>query len=310
MSGWLDSMLAAKVLIEQGIEVIWLCFKTPFFNEKKAVKAAKYLWIKLIVKEVSVEHLKIVKNPSYGHGKNMNPCIDCHGFMFKKAKEIAKEEWIEIIATGEVLGQRPMSQNKTSLKIVEKISNLQNKILRPLSAKNLDETEYEKQELVDREKLLDFKWKTRKPQMALAKKYWLNDYPTPAGWCKLTTEQFSDKLRTLIQKHPDVKPDAIEFIQVWRHFWINNSLAIITRTKEDAELMQTLLKPELLFIKMQDFPWPHAVVLFLDENNLNEILEFVAKKILKYKKIKDKEIIFKYEFQSIKNWEFKIKNQT
>ena len=268
MSWGLDSILAAKVLLEQWIEVIWLCFKTPFFNERNAIKGAEYLWIELIVQEVSSEHLEMVKNPKYWYGKNMNPCIDCHGFMFKKAKKIAEERWIEIIATWEVLWQRPMSQNKSSLKIVEKIADLKDWILRPLSAKFLDETIYEKQWLVNRKKLLDFKWKTRKPQMALAQRYWLTDYPTPAGGCKLTTEQFSDKL------------------------------TVITRTKEDADLLQTLLKPEYLFIKMKDFPWPHAVVFFFDQNNIEEIIIAVAKKILKYKKVESDSVVFKYEFQN------------
>ncbi len=296
LSGGLDSTLSIRVLQEQGIEVTGLCFKTPFFGENNAKKAAEQLGIKLIVKEVSDEHLEIIKNPKHGHGKNMNPCIDCHGFMFKKAKEIMEEEGFDIIATGEVLGQRPMSQNSKSLKIVEKIAGLEDKILRPLSALVLPETEYEKKGLVDRKKLLDLKGKGRKPQLELAKKFGIKEFPSPAGGCKLTTKEFSDKLRTLLQKHPEAKSEVMGFMQVGRHIWVDDTLIIVARDKEDSDKMETLQKPEHFFIKMKDIPGPHAITLFLDDKDVEEIKKKAIEQIFKFKRIKERNIVFICEY--------------
>jgi len=298
MSGGLDSMLAVKVLQEQGIEVTGLCFKTPFFNEENAVKVAGELGINLIVEDVSDEHLEVVKNPIYGYGKHMNPCIDCHGFMFRKAKEIAKTKSFDIIATGEVLGQRPMSQNSNSLKIVDKLAGLEGKILRPLSAKVLPITDYEKDGIVDRIKLLGITGKGRKEQFEMVEKYNIKFYVTPAGGCKLTNREFSIKLEDLLNKHPEAGPDIMYFLQVGRHIWEDGVLFIVTRDKEDSDKLEKLRKPEYLFVTMRDFPGPVVLCLFAgnkdlkDPKHFNDLRVKAAKLILHYKKRYNSDIFF------------------
>ena len=154
-SGGLDSMLSALVLREQGIEVEWITFETPFFNAKKARKASQMTGIPLTVKPIFPVYMKMLKNPPAGYGKHMNPCMDCHALMFKLAGEMMQENQFDFLFSGEVAGQRPMSQNKTSLRYVEKHSGFEGYILRPLSAKNLPETIPEKKGLINRELLLD-----------------------------------------------------------------------------------------------------------------------------------------------------------
>ncbi|MGB6371043.1 MAG: tRNA 4-thiouridine(8) synthase ThiI, partial [Atribacterota bacterium] len=196
-SGGLDSILAVKLIQEQGIEVRGVNFKTPFFVLDKTFAAIKNLDINLEIIDITEELLKILKKPKYGFGKNMNPCIDCHALMFKKAGEYMNKIGASFILSGEVLGERPMSQNRNSLSIIERESGFEGKILRPLSALLLMETIPEKGGLVDRNKLLDISGRSRKRQMKLADEMGIKDYPSPAGGCKLTEPAFSKRLRDL-----------------------------------------------------------------------------------------------------------------
>ena len=170
ISGGLDSTLAAKLIKDQGIEVIGICFRSYFFNEKNAERMTKQIDIPLEVVDFSKKHLEMVKNPKHGYGKNMNPCIDCHSMMMKYSGELLEKFNADFIITGEVLNQRPMSQNKAALNVVKKESGYEQKILRPLCAKVLPPTEMELQNLVDREKLLNISGRSRKVQMELAEK--------------------------------------------------------------------------------------------------------------------------------------------
>jgi tRNA-specific 2-thiouridylase len=199
MSGGLDSGLAAKLIKDQGIEVIGICFKSYFFGEENAVKMAKQIGIRLEVIDFSEKHLIMVKNPKHGRGKNMNPCIDCHAMMMNYCGKILEEYNADFIITGEVLNQRPMSQNKQALNTVKKESGFSNKILRPLCALNLEPTEMELSGLVDREKLLDISGRSRKVQMELAEKWGIKDYPSPAGGCKLTEPNYSVRLKKALE---------------------------------------------------------------------------------------------------------------
>ena len=194
LSGGLDSILAVKLLLEQGIEVEAINFRTNFCGPSKARPAAKMLGVRLHEVDIRKEFLEVLKKPKHGYGSGMNPCIDCHALMLKKAGELMQKEnscpersrRIDFIATGEVLGERPMSQHKKALKIVEKEAGLEGYLLRPLSAKLLEPTIPEKENLVDREKLLAISGRNRKPQMELAARYGIKNYPTPAGGCALT----------------------------------------------------------------------------------------------------------------------------
>ena len=218
-SGGLDSQLAVCLVKRQGIEVEGVNFKAPFFGgDRKMAMAADDLGISLKTIDISEEYMDVLRNPKYGYGKNMNPCIDCHGFMIRKAGEYMQENGASFILTGEVLGQRPMSQNKSSLAAVDKISGFRGLILRPLSAKLLPPTIAEQEGWVDREKLLDISGRSRVRQMELAAELGITEYPSPAGGCLLTMENFSRRLRHLFQLRPEAKPHETEILKHGRHF--------------------------------------------------------------------------------------------
>lgn len=193
LSGGLDSTLATKVIVDQGIEVEAVNFLTVFCTCTThgetclaSQKAVESLGIPLSVFNVSTEFLEIVKNPKHGYGSNMNPCIDCRIFMLKKAKALMEKSGASFLITGEVLGQRPMSQRRDAMRLTEKEAGLDGLILRPLSAKFLPVTIPEKEGWVNRESLLNFQGRSRKPQMELAAYFGIRDYPCPAGGCLLT----------------------------------------------------------------------------------------------------------------------------
>ncbi|MDO8260107.1 MAG: tRNA 4-thiouridine(8) synthase ThiI, partial [Candidatus Magasanikbacteria bacterium] len=219
LSGGLDSMLAVKVLQVQGIEVVGLCYKSNFYDCARAREAAELLRIELKEVDISSEMLDLVKHPPSGYGKNLNPCIDCHAFMIRRAGEIARAEGFDFVATGEVLGQRPFSQNKESLKRVAALSGVP--VLRPLSAKLIDETEIEKNGLVNRHRLLDISGRGRERQIELAEKYEITEYPSPAGGCLLTDPGFSERGIKLLDHWPDCDTNDIEILKHGRVFWFS-----------------------------------------------------------------------------------------
>lgn len=199
-SGGLDSTLAIKVITEQGVEVIALNFVSHFFGGKdeRAEKMAEQLGVKLEYVDFKALHTEIVKNPPSGRGKNMNPCIDCHALMFQyAAEELLKKYDADFIISGEVAGQRPMSQNKNSLRRVNKLSGISELIVRPLSAKLLDPSKPELEGWIDREKLLDINGRSRHRQIELAEHYGITEYPSPGGGCMLTEPNYSKRLKAL-----------------------------------------------------------------------------------------------------------------
>lgn len=272
-SGGLDSILAAKILMKQEIKVVGLSFKSYFFDSEQAEKAAKNLGIKLKVIDFSKEHFKMVKSPKYGYGKAMNPCIDCHALMLKKAKEIMKKEKFDFVATGEVLGERPMSQNKIALGIVEKESSLKGYLLRPLSAGLLDITIPEKKGLILRRQLLDISGRSRKRQLALAKKWKIKWYPTPAGGCLLTDLEFGKKLKQLFQKYPKCNGNDIELLKQGRHFWDSDPppalplkrapgkiKIIVGRDQTENKEIKKLAQKGDVLIEMRNYPGPITLI--------------------------------------------------
>jgi tRNA U34 2-thiouridine synthase MnmA/TrmU len=286
LSGGLDSILATWLILQQGVEVIGIYFSTPFFDTEKAQKAAEFLNIPLEIIDVTDEFIPILLNPRYGYGKNMNPCIDCHAFMIKKAKELLKKYNADFIVTGEVLGERPMSQNKQSLKIVEKYSDTEDILLRPLSAKLLPPTKPEREGLIDRNKLLDIKGRSRKIQLDLAKKIGLKEIPTPAGGCLLTEPNFSRRLKDLIEHQKLISKRDLELLKLGRHFRIDGVKIIVGRNKEENEKLLELSKPVDIIIKAEE-PSP---ILLIPQNIENEkILEIAGKIAGYYSDHRDKE---------------------
>lgn len=225
LSGGLDSIVATRLILEQGIEVEALNFVTVFCNCTNKGKsclagkaAADTLGIKLTVMEVSQEYFAIVKNPKYGYGRNLNPCLDCRIFMFTKAARYMRESGASFIVTGEVLGERPMSQRKDAMRIIERDSGLEGMIVRPLCAGLMEPTIAESQGLVDREKFLSISGRSRKPQIQLAKEFSIRDYPCPAGGCLLTDSEFSNKMRDLMKHTPDLNVRDVQFLKCGRQF--------------------------------------------------------------------------------------------
>lgn len=287
ISGGLDSILASKLIKDQGIEVIGICFKSHFFGPSNAIRMAKQIDLPLEIIDFSEEHFEMTKAPKHGHGKNMNPCIDCHAMMMRYAGDLLQKYNADFIITGEVLNQRPMSQNKASLNIVKKESGYADKILRPLCAKALPPTEMELNGLVDREKLLDITGRSRKVQMKLAEEWGIKDYPSPAGGCKLTEPGFAMRLRELIQHKEEPEQRDIDLLRIGRHFRVSSGAKIIsTRTGEETEEIKKYLKSKDIGFLVKDFNGSLVVII----GEASEIdIEFAAKVAGRYSKGKDKD---------------------
>ena len=263
LSGGLDSMLAVKVLQVQGIEVVGLCYKSNFYNCDRAREAAALLQIELKEVDISNEMLDLVKHPPSGYGKNLNPCIDCHAFMIRRAGEIARVEGFDFVATGEVLGQRPFSQNKESLKRVAILAGVG--VLRPLSAKLLDETEVEKNGLVNRHRLLDISGRGRERQIELAEKYEITEYPSPAGGCLLTDPGFSERGIKLLDYWPDCDTNDIEILKHGRVYWFSlprkkKVLLLIGRHQADNLQLEKLAQAGDIMVELKGTMGPTALI--------------------------------------------------
>lgn len=241
LSGGLDSTLAVKLMLAQGIDVEAVNFASPFCLCRKggcgALEVAKNLNIPLKTIDTGQEYLKIVRKPRFGYGRNMNPCIDCRIFMLKKAKKYAAETGAAFIFTGEVLGQRPMSQHGRTLGVIEEEAGLKGKILRPLSAKLLPPTEAEKKGLVNRETLLSIEGRSRKHQLRLANELKVTGYSCPGGGCLLTYKEFASKLKDLFEHKKRVSLKDVQFLKVGRHFRSGKNKIIVGRNQAENSLL-------------------------------------------------------------------------
>ena len=261
MSGGLDSTLAAMTLMRQGIEVTGISFVTPFFGAEKARKTAEAVGHPLIIEDISRIHLEILKHPKYGYGRNMNPCIDCHALMFRLAGERMQAGGFDFLFSGEVLGQRPMSQNANALKAVASHSGFPERILRPLSAQLLPPTPMEEQGLVNRAQLLDIQGRSRKRQQALAREWGLKELPASAGGCLLTESGFSNQLRDLLTHHPDAGVQDVELLKVGRQFRLTPTTKLVVgRNKEDNQALERFRTPEKLLLRCKDFSGPIGIL--------------------------------------------------
>jgi len=256
-SGGLDSMLAVKLLERAGVEVAVVTFATPFFSPERAMVSAKHIGVPLQVVQVGGPHLELVKNPPHGYGSNMNPCIDCHAFMFAQAGKIMAEQGFDFLFSGEVLGQRPMSQNKQALAQVAKLSGMAEYILRPLSAQVLPVSPVEERGLVEHERLLGLSGRSRKPQMALAEEFGVSDYPAPAGGCLLTEPGFSNRLRDLFNHQPDAGLAEVELLKQGRHLRLSpRAKLIVGRNQKENQILEKLALPSAHWLITQGLPGP------------------------------------------------------
>jgi len=255
-SGGLDSILSVCLIKQQGIEVEAVCFTSLFFDAKKAEKASSDLNIPLLKVDITEKLLPIIKSPPHGFGKGVNPCIDCHILMFKTAKKLMEKRKAKFLISGEVLGERPKSQNRKALKIIDKETELEGYILRPLTAKNLPPTVPEIQGWVEREKLLGIKGRSRKVQFELAKKFGIKDFPPPAGGCLLTDPNFSKRMKYLIST-ARLNENEIELLKIGRHFCLDRGARLVVgRNKKENLKIEKLAMPGDFIIKTKEYPGP------------------------------------------------------
>ncbi|MBW2031411.1 MAG: tRNA 4-thiouridine(8) synthase ThiI [Deltaproteobacteria bacterium] len=261
-SGGLDSMLAVQLIRAQGIEVLGLFFETPFFSSSTAKKSAAEINLPIRVVDLTESHLEVLKEPRYGYGENLNPCIDCHILMVRKAGETLESEGAAFVVTGEVLGQRPMSQNRKALSLVASESGIPDLVLRPLSAKLLPATLPEQKGWVDRDRLLGLSGRSRKPQIALAKELGIEKYPSPAGGCLLTDPGFSRRMRDLLSSSSDLQLREIELLKVGRHFRIGPATKlIIGRNERENRFIRDFYREGDLLLAPLSVPGPTALAI-------------------------------------------------
>jgi len=261
LSGGLDSCLAALCLKRQQVDVTCITFVTPFFGSQNSEQMADQMEIPLLIENISEVHLEMVKTPRYGYGKNMNPCIDCHAMMFRLAAEIMVKQRFDFLFSGEVLGQRPMSQNANALRSVANFSGHPDRILRPLSAKVLPITPMEEQGLVDRERLLDIQGRSRKRQAAFAREWGLVDYPSSGGGCLLTEQHFSDRLRDLFNHQPDCSVAEVELLKIGRQFRLSDRAKLtLGRHQNDNEKLRAASRPEDVLLHTPGLAGPVGLV--------------------------------------------------
>lgn len=261
LSGGLDSSLAALTLQRQGVEVSCIAFATPFFGAARAQKAARQMGIPLIVKDIGEVHLEMIKNPKYGYGRNLNPCIDCHAMMFRLAGEIMQEQGFDFLFSGEVLGQRPMSQNLCALKAVANYSGHPERILRPLSARLLPITPMEEAGLVDRARLLDIQGRTRRRQEGLAKEWGLRDYPNSGGGCLLTEKSFTGRLKDLLDHHPGASVVDAELLKLGRQYRLSPQAKLtLGRNQETNQAISALARCGDVLLLSKNFAGPIGLV--------------------------------------------------
>lgn len=297
LSGGLDSSLAVKLIIEQGIEVYALNFTSAFCTctpgkgmmpsgkgkesgckSSARIIAEKFgIPIKTLVK--GLDYMEIVRNPRHGYGKGINPCVDCRIYMFERAKQYMEEVGASFIITGEVLGQRPMSQRRDSFETIERETGLKGLILRPLCAQHLSPTVPETAGTVDRAKLLDMSGRTRKPQISLAEQLEIEDYPCPSGGCLLTDKIFSKKVRDLLDHKKEITITDLHSLKTGRHFRYNGSKIIISKNEEENPKLKTLAHEGDTILEPEGFPGPSALIC---GKASPETIEFAGRLILRY----------------------------
>ncbi|MGE5190403.1 MAG: hypothetical protein ACM3NF_10125 [Gemmatimonadota bacterium] len=279
LSGGLDSTLAAKMMADQGIELFALHFTSPFCTcsrgtgqpgegsreprgcHSQARVVADRMGIPIRTVSKGSEYIEVIRNPRHGRGAGMNPCIDCRIFTLRKAKEYMGEIGASFIVTGEVLGQRPMSQRGDALRLIERQSGTAGLVLRPLSARHCEPTVPEREGWVDRERLLAIVGRSRKEQIRLAREWDVGDYPCPAGGCLLTDRTFARKVRDLLDHRP--APDAVDLnlLKVGRHFRLpGGAKVIVARDEAENRRLEALCRGRLPVYVADGFPGPSVAV--------------------------------------------------
>lgn len=300
-SGGLDSILATRLVMAQGIDVLAVQFVTPFFNYDiladieghKALMLKKY-GIKVRVEDISEGYLQLLHDPDHGFGKNFNPCIDCKIMMFRRAKVLLEECGASFLISGEVLGQRPMSQRRDTMNVIERDSGTRSLLLRPLCAQLMKETEPEIQGWVDRSKLMKMSGRGRHAQIALAKEYGITDYPSPAGGCILADPILSDRIKQLYADQSILQAAQVSVLDV-RVLLVGRQLLlpgggwlILGRDEQDNDRMEKLVQAEDAMLRMEEWPGPTAILKKIDQYQDEEArqrdLNIAASLVVRYGK--------------------------
>ncbi|MBI5144256.1 MAG: hypothetical protein HZA30_04235, partial [Candidatus Omnitrophica bacterium] len=269
--------------------------------EHAGTQAAKILKIPLKVLNISEEYLGIVKNPKHGYGSNMNPCIDCRILIFKKAKDYMKELGASFIITGEVLGERPMSQRRDAILLIEKEAGLKDLVLRPLSAKLFEPTLPEREGIVDREKLLAISGRSRKPQISLAEELGINEYPCPAGGCLLTDPGFAKRIKDLIE-HDSLTLSETKLLKVGRHFRLSQDAKLVMgRDEAENTVLESQIKDGDICLRLKDYPSPFSIV---RGNADSDLMKYAASIVAYHTKYRDQETV------RVDYWKNPISNHT
>jgi tRNA U34 2-thiouridine synthase MnmA/TrmU len=301
LSGGLDSTLAVKMMMDQGIDVYALNFTSSFCTcdagsrqkdasgqvmagcKSEARRVSEELGIPVKVVFKGKEYIDLVRNPKHGYGKGVNPCVDCRIYIFKAAKEYMEEIGASFIISGEVLGQRPMSQRHDTFPVIDRESGLEGLILRPLSAHCMEPTIPEKTGLVDREKLLAVTGRSRKPQIALAEELEIGDFPCPSGGCLLTDKLFSKKVRDLFDHKKDLSAGDLQRLKVGRHFRYNSAKIIVGRDDAENTKIKTMAtNTDDTLIEPLDFPGPVALVTPASPDADNKVMDFAISLVVRY----------------------------
>ncbi|HYM81352.1 MAG TPA: hypothetical protein VEY91_08060 [Candidatus Limnocylindria bacterium] len=281
LSGGLDSALAAKLLLDQRLEVIGLHLASPTACRSDVHDVARDLGIRLEVQPKGEQYLRLLRSPRWGYGKNMNPCIDCRVFMFRAARQWLEDLDADFLFTGEVVGQRPMSQRRGPMALIDREADLAGWILRPLSALVLPETEPERLGWVDRSRLLGIDGRGRQDQLELARRLGLRHYQSPGGGCLLTDAHFSVKLRDLFDHRSEEQTsmEDVALLRVGRHFRVRPDLKIVLgRNREENLQLATFARDDRWLIEPDGFNGPPALVCGpRDESSLNEAMILIAR---------------------------------
>ncbi|OGP60566.1 MAG: hypothetical protein A2V67_15275 [Deltaproteobacteria bacterium RBG_13_61_14] len=268
LSGGLDSTLAIRVVQEQGIAVVAINFSTAFCTCtpkgqgcSSSRRAADQLGVELVVQVLTDEYYALLKDPPHGFGRALNPCIDCRILKLKKSAKVMRERSASFLITGEVLGQRPMSQRRDALRIIDRDSGLEGLILRPLSAQHLPPTVPEREGWVDRGKLLAISGRSRKVQMELAEHFGIHDYPCPAGGCLLTEPEFARKLKDLMTWKPDFTTHDLNLLKVGRHFRLPaGSRLLVGKNERENQRLHALARESDILLDTEGVPGPLALL--------------------------------------------------
>jgi tRNA-uridine 2-sulfurtransferase len=272
-SGGLDSILACRVVAAQGIRIKAIKFVSPFFGyeilsdpERYREEMRQKYDIDVLIEDISSHYLQLLRNPAHGFGKNFNPCIDCKIFMFSRAREMMAELGASFLITGEVLGQRPMSQRRDTLNVIERDSGNRSFLLRPLSAKLMKETEAEQKGLVDRDRLLDFSGRGRSRQIALAREFGITDFPAPAGGCILADPILSRRVARMYARDFVLQPEEITrtdilLLLTGRQFRLpGGGWLILGRDERENQKLEGLCQENDMMLLMEDRPGPTAIL--------------------------------------------------